>query len=222
MPDLLKDASLLLAREAARLPVYPSSASRSGTIIAAGPPQSASNSGAAASEATYEAERTTLQQQLSGVIDTLLSLVPQVASASRESTGTFTRGPLGVAGVGRAVVPRLAASGRDASGQVPSLRCVAPVAAGATAHFALRVANHGKVAYPAALCSTALIAGTGFEIPSVHVVASPRVLELPPHAEAVFEVAVHVPQQSAPGTYAGLLRALGLCDFQAVLVLEVS
>jgi uncharacterized membrane protein len=65
------------------------------------------------------------------------------------------------------------------------------------------------------------VSDSGHEIPALRVSFTPRVATVPARASKTFEVKVAVPPQAAPGTYSGLIQAMGLKYVKAVLSVEV-
>jgi len=161
-----------------------------------------------------------LRRQVYEIIGSLLNLVgerPGNALASLTSgfpnPAPRTATP-GVSGSTRASAPK--------EEHVPLLHCDAVVSAGSTAQARLRMLNQSDAPCPATLYCSNFVTDTGYEIPSVQVSISPRHVVLPARGASDFEIAIAVPEQTAAGCYAGLIRAMGSRDFQVVLTVEVS
>jgi hypothetical protein len=105
--------------------------------------------------------------------------------------------------------------------QIPLLRCVAPVQAGAEGSATMRVANEEGAPCEVALYCTNFVADAGYDIPSLRVTVSPRSVTIPPRGETAFEIKIAVPQQAPPGIYSGLIQAAGNKYVKAVLSVEV-
>lgn len=105
--------------------------------------------------------------------------------------------------------------------QVPLLDSLAPVQAGGEAVARMRVANEEASPSEVTLYSTNFVADSGYEIPSVRVTILPRTITIPAKADAQFDIKISVPQQTAPGTYSGLVQAMGTKYVKAVLSLQV-
>jgi hypothetical protein len=111
--------------------------------------------------------------------------------------------------------------GVPAENRVPLIYCDAPVHAGQTAHATLTVANEEPSPSEVSLYYTNLVADSGYEIPSVRVSASPRVVNIPANGQATFRIGVAVMQQAPRGIYSGLLQAMGSKYVKAALCVEV-
>jgi hypothetical protein len=105
--------------------------------------------------------------------------------------------------------------------KVPQLRSEAPVQPGAEARAILAVANEETTPSEVALYSTNFVADSGYEIPSLRVVVSPRRATIPARSEATFQIKIAVPQQTPRGVYSGLIQAMGSKYVKAVLSVEV-
>jgi hypothetical protein len=112
------------------------------------------------------------------------------------------------------------AGGSSTSDAVALMRC-APVVAGEIARVQVQVTNDTDAPSQVALYASNFIADLGYEIPSWRVTFSPRGVAIDPHSALPFEVAVAVPEQTPPGTYSGLIQAVGQRTFRAVLTLDV-
>jgi hypothetical protein len=108
-----------------------------------------------------------------------------------------------------------------AENKVPLIQCASPTQAGDVARVTLNVANEEPTPSEVTLYSSNFVADSGYEIPSLRVSASPRVVTLAPRAQASFEIRVSVPPQTPPGTYSGLVQALGSKYVKAVLSVRV-
>lgn len=106
--------------------------------------------------------------------------------------------------------------------QVPLLRCRAPVQAGHEARIEFRVANEEDTTSEVTLYCSDFISDSGHEIPALRVKVRPRRATIAAKGEAEFEIAVAVPQQTPPGTYSGLIQAMGNRHVKAVLMVEVT
>jgi len=106
--------------------------------------------------------------------------------------------------------------------QVGMLRCAPPVEAGADAVVTLRVANEEATPSSVSLYSSSFVADNGYDIPSMRIAFSPRVVSIPAKSEVTFEVTIRVPQQAPPGIYSGLVQASGYKYLKAVVSVEVK
>jgi hypothetical protein len=204
--ELLKQAALLLAREATRLPSHALDAR------ARGP---SAEPAAAAGPSEVE-----LRRQAYALIGSLLNWVGEGAGnrAPRVDTEFPNLAPRGAAPAVRGSTGAAA----PPEEQVPLVYCDAVVSAGGTALARVRISNQSDSACSAALYCTNFVTDTGYEIPSVRVSVSPRQVLLPARAAADFEISIAVPEQTPAGSYSGLIRALGSRDFRVVLSVEVS
>lgn len=108
-----------------------------------------------------------------------------------------------------------------AENKVPLLQCAAPTQAGDVARATLIVANEEPSPSEVTLYSSNFVADSGYEIPSLRVSASPRVVTIAPRAQASFEIRVAIPPQTPAGTYSGLVQAMGSKYVKAVLSVRV-
>jgi hypothetical protein len=118
--------------------------------------------------------------------------------------------------------PATGEKGLPAEDKVPLMRAAAPVAAGGLARASLRVANDEATPSTVTLYSTNFVADSGYEIPALRVSPSPRVATIAPRGEAIFDIKIAIPAQTPPGTYSGLIQAMGNKYLKTVLLLEVS
>ena len=105
--------------------------------------------------------------------------------------------------------------------KVPLLRCAAPVPAGGEARASLLVANEEPTPSEVSLYCTNFVADSGYEIPGLRVHMHPRRTTIPANGQATFEIRIAVLQQTPPGTYSGLVQAMGNKYLKAVLSVEV-
>jgi hypothetical protein len=105
--------------------------------------------------------------------------------------------------------------------KVPLMQCVGPVQAGSVARASLTVANDEPTPSEVTLYSTNFVGDSGYEIPAMRVMISPRVASIPPGSQVEFAIKITVPQQTPTGTYSGLLQAMGSKYVKAVLSLQV-
>ena len=105
--------------------------------------------------------------------------------------------------------------------RVPLIQCASPTAAGSDARATLVVSNDEPTPSEVSLYCTNFVADCGYEIPSMRVSASPRVLVMPPKSQASFEIKIAVPPQAPSGTYSGLLQLMGSKYVKAVLSVQV-
>lgn len=108
-----------------------------------------------------------------------------------------------------------------ADNRAPLVACAAPVRAGSTARATISVVNEEPSASQVTLYCSSFVSDGGHEIPSLRVSFTPRVATIPARSSATFEVKVAVPPQAAPGTYSGLIQAMGCKYVKAVLSVEV-
>ena len=69
--------------------------------------------------------------------------------------------------------------------------------------------------------STDLLSDNGGSIPSFAVSFDPPALDVGGAQQGVVTAKVNVPQQTIPGTYSGLVQAIGLPGAKAVITVEV-
>jgi hypothetical protein len=105
--------------------------------------------------------------------------------------------------------------------KVPLIRCLAATPAGAAAHASLTIANEESTSSDVALYATNFVADSGYEIPSLRVSIAPRHRTIPPNGTATFDITIAISQQTPPGTYSGLIQAMGSKYVKAVLSVEV-
>jgi hypothetical protein len=112
--------------------------------------------------------------------------------------------------------------GGAADDQVPLLRSPAPVQAGQAARVGFGVANEEDTPSEVTLYCTDFISDSGHEIPALRITVLPRRATIPAKSDAEFEIEVAVPQQTPPGSYSGLIQAMGNRYVKAVLMIEVT
>lgn len=108
-----------------------------------------------------------------------------------------------------------------ADNRAPLASCAAPVRAGSTARASISVVNEEPSPSQVTLYCSSFVSDSGHEIPSLRVSFTPRVATIAARSSATFEVKVAVPSQAAPGTYSGLIQAMGSKYVKAVLSVEV-
>jgi hypothetical protein len=105
---------------------------------------------------------------------------------------------------------------------------VVPVAGGATvkaggiASVTLPLINEDQPAVSLILNCTDFISNGGSVIPAATVRFTPRTMNLAPRGAGSVTVEVSVPQQSPPGTYSGLVQAIGLNRPSGVVIVRVE
>lgn len=67
-----------------------------------------------------------------------------------------------------------------------------------------------------------LISATGGRIANRYLSFNPKTVSLAPKAKGTVAVKVNVPKTASPGSYSGLIRASGMTQLRAEIVLEVS
>ena len=220
MPDLLNLAASVLTREASRMapalamPVPPAGSSG---IAPVGPGAASREDGTDAwpAAAGLGTEIHRLGALVAPVIGATVPVPPPDMDLLRRKSHELIESLL---------VTFSQATGEKAApyeDQVPLLRCMAPVQAGAEAVATMGVANDEGTPSEVALYCTNFAADSGHEISSVRVTVSPRMATIPPRGEATFEIKVAVPHQAAAGTYSGLIQATGSKYVKAVLSVEV-
>jgi hypothetical protein len=105
--------------------------------------------------------------------------------------------------------------------QVPLIECVAPVDAGGTAVARMNVANDEDAPTDVSLYCTNFVADSGYELPSTRVTVAPRRTTIPARGSAPFEITIAVPSQTPAGFYSGLVQATGCKYVKAVLSVQV-
>jgi hypothetical protein len=96
------------------------------------------------------------------------------------------------------------------------------VKAGDVALVFLPLSNDGKTPVSVILNCTDLISNGGAVISAATVRFSPRTMSLAPAGAGSVTLDVSVPSQSPPGTYSGLVQAIGLNRPSAVVVVRVE
>jgi hypothetical protein len=244
LPDLLKQASVILAREAARLPV-------SGLMVPGQVPSAAAPGARSVEGGVGDLSRTIPSFPGAGIpatppdagrlIQQAHDLVDALLGGTTKAPGTAAL-PLPEASLPLAPVDKdhlrlqahefvesLLVTFGQATGEkaaphednVPLIRCAAPVAAGGDASATVRVANEDGVPSEVSLYCTNFVADGGHEIPSLRVTVSPRNVTIPAQGNAAFDVKIAVSQQTPSGLYSGLIQAMGSTYVKAVLTLEV-
>ena len=105
--------------------------------------------------------------------------------------------------------------------RVPLLQCEAPVQAGTEARAVLTVSNEETTPSEVTLYCTNFVADSGHDLSALRVTFSPRKVTIPPGGEVTFQIRIAVPPQVAAGIYSGLIQAMGSRYVKAVLSLEV-
>jgi hypothetical protein len=105
--------------------------------------------------------------------------------------------------------------------RVPLLQCEAPVQAGDEARAVLTVSNEEPTPSDVTLYCTNFVADSGHEVPALRVSFSPRRVTILAGAEATYQIRIAVPHQAAAGIYSGLIQAMGTRYVKAVLSMEV-
>jgi hypothetical protein len=96
------------------------------------------------------------------------------------------------------------------------------VKAGSAASISLPLSNDGQTPVSVILNSTDLISNGGSVISAATVRFSPRTMNLAPAGAGSVTLELSVPSQSPPGTYSGLVQAIGLNRPSAVVVVRVE
>lgn len=96
------------------------------------------------------------------------------------------------------------------------------VKAGNAASVFLPLSNDGHTSVSIILNCTDLISNGGSVIPAATVRFSPRTMNLAPAGAGSVTIDLLVPSQSPPGTYSGLVQAIGLNRPSAVVVVRVE
>jgi hypothetical protein len=153
------------------------------------------------------------------VVDILVDLI----DVTLASTGALTRRAVRIRpSDGAAAAPRGDSPAPRPAGfamvQVPDV-----VAPGTTANLSMAVENNGELPTgPLELVSSDLVSGFGQRIPAPSLRFTPASLTLDPRSVQQVDLALHVPADSPPGSYSGLVQAGGLEQVKAVLVVEVG
>lgn len=108
-----------------------------------------------------------------------------------------------------------------AQSRVPLVQCAAPVKPGSAGRATLRVSNEDSTPAQVTLYATNFVADSGYDLPAHRMSVTPRTAKIAGHADAVFEIAVAVPEQTPAGTYSALIQAMGSRYVKAVLTLDV-
>jgi hypothetical protein len=116
---------------------------------------------------------------------------------------------------------RRGAKSVPADNRVPLLQCEAPVQAGTEARAVLTVSNEETTSSDVTLYCTNFVADSGHDLSARRVTFSPRKVTIPAGSEATFQIRIAVPLQMATGVYSGLIQAMGSRYVKAVLSLEV-
>jgi hypothetical protein len=93
---------------------------------------------------------------------------------------------------------------------------------GRIATTALGLVNDTAAPAPVALRATSLVSPSGDEIPAALVTFEPSRTTVQSKTETPVRVAVQVPETARPGTYTGLVQAIGTQATRALLNLEVK
>jgi hypothetical protein len=194
VPDLLSRAASLLAGEVAKLGPL-GSALPNGQSLNLGAPAAAipGGLGQALASAAASSQVDDLRRRASALLEPLLSSLAQGYAEPNASD----------------------------QGQVPLVRCAAPVTAGSAALATLRVLNEEATPADVSLYSTNFVADSGYELPSLLVSVTPRKATLPAGGHADFEIKITVSAQVPRGQYSGLIQATGCKYVKAVVLFEV-
>jgi hypothetical protein len=112
--------------------------------------------------------------------------------------------------------------GGSSSPAFPWLRDKAARAPGETATLSFSFENCGDRAETVSFYCTDLLGDAGHDIPSYQVAFDPPGQALAPQAQGRVGVKVDVPLQALPGSYSGLVQAVGLPATKAVITIEVK
>jgi hypothetical protein len=127
---------------------------------------------------------------------------------------------LGLAGAPLPLAAPAPSSVRLDGTALPVLRnATAPI--GEVARTALGLVNGLASSASVALRATSLVNDLGEEIPASLVSFVPNEFSAPAGAETPVQVAVRIPSNARPGTYTGLIQAVGLAATRAVMVVDV-
>ena len=155
----------------------------------------------------------------------IVDLVLDLVGTSFETVGKIADGdvsigvPLGRSAGAKEQSP---VNGRS-SGTVAVLDASETVAAGGTVRLSMSVNNSADAATePFTLVASDLVSNEGGRIPSSSMAFEPATVTIPANASERVEIAVTVPDDVAPGTYAGLVQATNLGPVRAVLTLTVT
>jgi len=110
-----------------------------------------------------------------------------------------------------------------ASRAIPALSVPTPVKAGGEAQIPMMLENESNQQTEAFnLLSSDLVNAAGERIASGQITFSPQEMVLEPHKTASVTVMVHVPENTKPGFYSGLLQASKLEQLRAVLTIQIE
>jgi hypothetical protein len=108
-----------------------------------------------------------------------------------------------------------------AEATVPWRRAPTPTAAGSLASISFYVENQDNRPAQVSFYCTDLLSDNGNSVPSYQVSFDPQNRTIGPSERALVKVNVAVPPQSIPGSYSGLIQAVGLCAAKAVITIEI-
>ena len=229
-PDLLRQASAILAREAQRLSSTSLGASldRPGLVPPGVPPTPVSLPDLPNRASTGTAD-SRLKQQGDDLLAGLLSLLGRAPRGAPDGVGDRAWDKDGLRKQAQdffetlllAVNEGPRAKSVPGEDRVPLLQCEAPVQAGTEARAVLTVGNEETTPADVALYCSNFVADSGHEVPALRVTFSPRRVTIPPGGEATFQIRIAAPHQAAAGLYSGLIQAMGTRYVKAVLSMEV-
>jgi hypothetical protein len=162
-----------------------------------------------------------VRNQIQDLVDTLTQLGEKLPRVGRTGTPLplAAVAPLPLAEPSPLAAPSPSSVRLDGA-NLPVLRsATAPV--GEIARTALGVVNGLTAPATVALRSTSLVNDLGDEIPGNSVSFLPTAFSVPPGAETPVQVAVQVPANARPGSYRGLIQAVGLAATRAVMLVDV-
>ena len=230
-PDLLRQASAILAREAQRLsPASPGALpDLSGTFPLSGDGRAPSLDDLRQPTAPAfgpavprsGSEDNDLKRQADDLLAGLLSGFGGPPSRVLDMNGLRKQAQDFFDTLLLTLNERNATKSVPAENRVPLLQCEAPVQAGAEARAILTITNEETTASDVTLYCTNFVADSGHDLSALRVTFSPRKVTIPPGSEATFQIRIAVPPQIGTGVYSGLIQAMGSRYVKAVLSLEV-
>jgi hypothetical protein len=147
------------------------------------------------------------------VVDILLDVV----NATAKSVGDLAQRAVSIRGLDAS-----GKAGRMDSRSIPTLALAQPVRAGQSAELTMSVGNDSDtLTVDFSFRSSDLVSVSGDRISAKDVHFTPGKLTLPPRGGEKVKVSLHVPRETPPGTYAGLIQATNLTQLRAVLSVQV-
>jgi len=163
-----------------------------------------------------------VRNQIQDLVDTFAQLGERLPSLGRGGAPLpfAAAAPLPLAAAPSPLAAEAPSSVRLDGANLPVLNsATAPV--GDVARTALGIVNSLTAPATVALRSTSLVNDLGDEIPANLVSFLPNAFSAPAGAETPVQVAVQIPANARPGSYRGLIQAVGLAATRAVMLVDV-